>query len=426
MVAKAQTSVVAPAGCVVAPGRIAVLTWFLSRWNTRHSLKRLTGATAVALLALAALPGVAWGAVVVGSDLTNLPNANGTCGSGGCTTLETATTPNAIKSPMDGVIVSWSSRGGSGTVGTFGTLRVRVLRNTSGTTFLAVRSGPMHAVPTRATNDMFTIPVNPGLPIGVNDYVGIDVLGASGALAQRTPASASFTYQGWQPPLADGVTAPPTFGPFNSVREMLYQATIEPDADHDRFGDETQDRCPGRPGSSQGCPVGAPPAPDTDRDGVPDPSDRCPNVRRGAFDVDHDGCVGPYRRIAAKLIGSWSVDDRGVTVGSMRLSSLPMGARVRLVCGPCHVRQKLKPRRRSVALKRLRGELLRRGKGFTVTITRRGMIGQRTTLRVKHYGHTRAAFLRAARRPFTRHPRCIPAGRKKPAKRCPARPPRGP
>lgn len=149
---------------------------------------------------------------------------------------------------MDGVIVSWSSRGGSGTVGTFGSLRVRVLRNTSGSTFRAVRSGPMTAVPMRATGDIITIQVNPGVPINVNDYVGIDVLGSSGALAQRTMASASFTYQGWQPPLADGVTAPPTFGPFNNVREMLYQATIEPDADHDGFGDETQDKCPGTQG----------------------------------------------------------------------------------------------------------------------------------------------------------------------------------
>jgi hypothetical protein len=388
-------------------------------------VKRLTGLTAVALLASAGLPAVAAGAVAVGSDLTNLPNANGTCGSG-CTTLETTTAPNAIKSPMDGVIVSWSSRGGSGTVGTFGSLRLRVLSNTSGSTFLAVRSGPVTAVPTRAISDIFTIHVNPGLPINVNGYVGLDVLGPSSALAQRTGASASFTYQGWQPPLADGMTAPPTFGPFNNLREMLYQATIEPDADHDRFGDETQDKCPGRPGPAQGCPVGAPPAPDTDRDGVPDPSDRCPNVPRGAFDADHDGCLGPYRRIAARLIGSWSVDDSGVTVGSMRLSSLPIGARVKLVCAPCHVRQKLKASRRSVTLKRLRGELLRRGKGFTVTITKRGMIGQRSTLTVKHYGHTRAAFLRAARRPFRKRQRCIPAGRKKPAKRCSARPSRGP
>ena len=388
-------------------------------------MKRLTGLTAFALLALAALPAVAAGAVVVGSDLTNLPNANGTCGSG-CTTLETATAPNAIKSPMDGVIVSWSSRGGSGTVGTFGSLRVRVLRNTSGSTFRAVRSGPMTAVPMRATADIITIQVNPGVPINVNDYVGIDVLGSSGALSQRTMASASFTYQGWQPPLADGVTAPPTFGPFNNVREMLYQATIEPDADHDGFGDETQDKCPGTQGPAQGCPVGAPPAPDTDRDGVPDPSDRCPNVPRGAFDADHDGCLGPYRRIAARLIGSWSVDDRGVTIGSMGLASLPIGATVKLVCAPCHVRQKLKTRRRSVPLKRLRGELLRRGKAFTVTIKKRGMIGQRSTLTVKHYGHTRAAFLRAARQPFNKRQRCIPAGRTKPAKRCSARPPRGP
>ena len=79
-----------------------------------------------------------------------------------------------------------------------------------------------------------------------------------------------------------------------------------------------------------------------------------------------------------------------------------------------------------MALKRLRRRLLRRGKGFTVTITKRGMIGQRTKLTVKHYGHTRAAFLRAARQPFNKRQRCIPAGRKKPARHCSARPRTGP
>ena len=37
--------------------------------------------------------------------------------------------------------------------------------------------------------------------------------------------------------------------------EILLQARIEPDADHDGFGDETQDACPGRMGSLSGCPA---------------------------------------------------------------------------------------------------------------------------------------------------------------------------
>lgn len=380
---------------------------------------------ALALVAAAALPAAARGAVAIGSDLTNLPNANGTCGDG-CTLLATATAPNAVRSPMDGVIVSWRSRGGSGTVGTLGRLRLRVLRNVGGNTFQALRSGPVTTVPPRASHDVFELAVDPGLPIGVNDYAGIDLVDASTALAQRTVSSASFTYQGWQPPLGDGMAAAPTFGPFNSVRELLYQAVVEPDADHDRFGDETQDKCPGAPGPSHGCPVGAPPAPDTDGDGVPDPSDRCPQVSRGAFDSDHDGCPGPYRRIRATLTGTWSVGDRGVTIGSMTLAPVPIGARIRLTCSSCHVRQRLKARRRSVPLRRLRDKLLRRGKGFTVTITKRGMIGQRVTLTVRRYGHTKAAFMRAARRPFIKRQRCIPAGGGKPAKRCSARPRRGP
>ena len=37
--------------------------------------------------------------------------------------------------------------------------------------------------------------------------------------------------------------------------EILLQARIEPDTDNDGFGDETQDGCPGRAGSLNGCPA---------------------------------------------------------------------------------------------------------------------------------------------------------------------------
>lgn len=35
---------------------------------------------------------------------------------------------------------------------------------------------------------------------------------------------------------------------------MQVAATVEGDADGDGFGDETQDKCAGTPGSVQGCP----------------------------------------------------------------------------------------------------------------------------------------------------------------------------
>jgi len=163
--------------------------------------------------------------------------------------------------------------------------------------------------------------------------------------------------------------------------------------------------------------------PDGDGDGIADPADRCPSVARGRFDADADGCVGPYARIAATPSGTWSVDEKGVRIGTMRLKRLPAGARVRL---RGRVRQTLTATRARLDLKRLRGKLLARRKGFTATVTAPGFIGQRLELRVKRYGNSTREFKRIARDPFRRTRRCIPVGAARPAKTCDATPATGP
>jgi hypothetical protein len=173
------------------------------------------------------------------------------------------------------------------------------------------------------------------------------------------------------------------------------------------------------------APLPAPPG-DRDGDGLADPSDRCPDTPRGAFDADSDGCVGPYRRIAATPSGGWDVDDRGLTIGTMRLKRLPRGARVELRCGSCRVRQTLTAKRSQVNLKRLRGKTLRRGKSFTVKVTRTGFIGQELKVTLRRFGNTRAEFRRIAARPFKITRRCIPVGAGRTAARCTATPPTGP
>ena len=182
------------------------------------------GLSLIALLAAAVLPSAASGSVVVGSTLANPPSANGTCGSSvpSCTILPTVSS-DPLKSPVNGAVVSWSTLGGSGTVGTYGELRLRIIRDAGGGNYTALRSGPTTSIPTSAGHPMITTLVNPGLPIGQNEYVGVDALNGA-ALAQRVVAT-GFTYVGWDPPLPDGTTLPPDFA---GGREMLYQATIEP------------------------------------------------------------------------------------------------------------------------------------------------------------------------------------------------------
>jgi hypothetical protein len=126
----------------------------------------------------------------------------------------------------------------------------------------------------------------------------------------------------------------------------------------------------------------------------------------------------PAPRITARLRMTWVVSQRAVTITSAKLLNVPTGAKVRIVCRPCRIRQTITAKRNTMTLGRLRNKRVRRGQRVTVTITKRGYVGRVITRKVKRYGHTRAAVERAARRPFTETVRCIPIGATKPAKKC--------
>ena len=63
-------------------------------------------------------------------------------------------------------------------------------------------------------------------------------------------------------PIPDGTGATPASPPIDKAR-VYVNADIEPDADHDGFGDETQDQCPSDASTAGPCPPPAPPAKDT-------------------------------------------------------------------------------------------------------------------------------------------------------------------
>jgi hypothetical protein len=100
------------------------------------------------------------------------------------------------------------------------------------------------------------------VPIRENDELAIDFLNVSGGsphVLRKGVAGAQF--EGWIPPLGEGEERGPTA---LGAKELLMNATIEPDADHDGFGDETQDGCPGSAGATAPpCPTSSAAAPNT-------------------------------------------------------------------------------------------------------------------------------------------------------------------
>lgn len=90
------------------------------------------------------------------------------------------------------------------------------------------------------------------LPVKRGQHLAVDMTKSIGIVYNSDGSKRSYLYA---PPLVDGA---PLRGSTEAVNELLVAATIEPDADGDGFGDETQDGC-SRQATTQGpCDDAAP------------------------------------------------------------------------------------------------------------------------------------------------------------------------
>ena len=210
-----------------------------SRKVARAPLARARRAGSVAVVAMACAlfaPAAAGGAVTIGSDLGSSEEFLLSCPTTDpCTGVQNALPGRQITSPIDGVVVRW--RVGDGT----GSMAFRVVRSAGGaftgvgrsdTVTPSVPPSPVGAPPTVST---FATRV----PIRTGDFIGIDLPTPDSALGQRTVGGA--TVLGFVPVLGDGETRAPQASLPDT--EGLLNADIEPDADRDGFGDESQDLC---------------------------------------------------------------------------------------------------------------------------------------------------------------------------------------
>jgi hypothetical protein len=217
-------------------------------------LKRLLiPAAAFAVMAACAAP--AGAAITIGSNLAATPNISpnivGSQTSVQSTLDPTHTAPGGLTSPISGIVV-----------------RFRYKQSVAGDTpivFRIVRPDPVLGLGT-STGAGTSPPLIPGggidvlparMPISAGDAIGIDCCNGGVNDGFSRPASGPNigAYLGWNnPTLADGGSALVHDNGDSNI-ELLANADIEPDADHDGYGDETQDLCPTNAAIQTACPT---------------------------------------------------------------------------------------------------------------------------------------------------------------------------
>jgi hypothetical protein len=164
--------------------------------------------------------------------------------------IQSGSPGNSYTVPSDGVITSWSFEAHPSEITP--PLKLKVVRRVGGDDFLTVGDSqlesPMQGIvntwPTRIavkTGDVlahFYTDTTFGYRVGVSsEYVTNEISGSPGDPSLDPPPGTTITYE-----------------PDNNEQQIDLAAVLEGDADLDVFGDETQDKCVGTPGTFNGCP----------------------------------------------------------------------------------------------------------------------------------------------------------------------------
>jgi hypothetical protein len=154
--------------------------------------------------------------------------------------------------PIAGVITSWNFERVVGSA-LSPQIKLKVARPAGGNLFTILGEDGPRTPAVGLNNFPARIAVQPGDVIGLHVGVAGHYIRAIGGMAGT--AYGYHTFSG-DPPQGSPM---PFSGPFTGI-QVDVSAAVEPDADNDGFGDETQDQCPGSAGPNNGCPEAAPPA----------------------------------------------------------------------------------------------------------------------------------------------------------------------
>jgi hypothetical protein len=219
--------------------------------------------------------------------------------------------------PSAGVITSWSTKPGSGT----GTgARLKVYRPTADPNTWTVVGESAAKVP--LTPDAVNT-ANTRIPVQAGDRIAIRTASGNGGPcdfpypAGLGPGYAIFFFQGMPSSTDPSAGTNVTFSDDGLEELVNIAAVVEPDADGDGFGDETQDQCPGVAGSNNGCPPPRPPVV------VPPPTEPPVPLLVPHYTVHHTQHVLKQRGIVLAV-----TPNVASTVTGTATVSLPNGSRV--------------------------------------------------------------------------------------------------
>jgi hypothetical protein len=232
----------------------------MSKTSTRVTALALSAAAVVLLL----LPATGQAGTIFGSRLNHDPANSGECESlGPCTIVsfihpsEPNGDPYSGGAPVSGVITSFRIRATvdpekGATQVTFRLADISRPDPNDESNALATATGIGPTVTIQPSEGEVPITQVAGrLPVKQGQHLAID---GTNVQATVNDSGDEFSYI-FAPQLVAGAGAR---GSTKSTGELLVQATIEPDADNDGFGDETQDQCPSQAATQGPCDTAPP------------------------------------------------------------------------------------------------------------------------------------------------------------------------
>lgn len=203
-------------------------------------------AIAVAATSLFAAQGAS-GAVTMGSELAKPVDNIGVFCATTCSWIQSTLPDRVVSAPTDGVIVRWRIK----TDGASGPYSLQVARPAGGNTRTGVSTSDPVSTAAAGISEFPT-----RLSVKQGDNIGLNWTSSNTAIFMSDGGTPGASALYFAPALINGATIAEDV--VNGNTEFLVNADVEPDADADGFGDETQDTCLGIAGPANGCAALAP------------------------------------------------------------------------------------------------------------------------------------------------------------------------